>query len=614
LSARNTLLVQILILVAVAASAAPASEPATPVLDAMRTELERSMDELGAEPEPPYFLSYEIAEQHTALVSASFGALDSTDERRTRQLDVDLRVGDYGLDNSHSIRGQFGGDGALDRFAFVPIPVEDDADAIRAVLWNQTDARYKRARERLTRIRTNVQVKVEQEDRSADFSREPAQEYVGEAVELALDRTEWEERVRRYSAPFAEHGDIFQGRALVSATVETRWYVNSDGTRLRVSQPRYRLVVSALTKADDGMELPRYESFFATTAAGLPDDEAVLEVVRGMVSDLLALRVAPVVDPFTGPAILSGRASGVFFHEVFGHRIEGHRQKYESEGQTFKKKLGERLLPEGFSVYFDPTVSELAGFELAGQYPFDNEGVKARRVPVIEQGVFKRFLMSRSPIEGFPNSNGHGRRQPGYSAVARQSNLIVEVAEPVSEEELKRRLLSEIERQGAPYGLRFVDIEGGFTATGRTTPNAFNVLPIKVFRIFPDGREELVRGVDLIGTPLATFGKIVAGGDRLGVFNGTCGAESGGVPVSAVSPPLLISEIEVQKKQKSQDRPPILEAPIGGSEEGRIDAADAAASAPELNRAGPPGGSAEGGVTTAPRGALPTTGAGRGGS
>jgi predicted Zn-dependent protease len=535
----------------------------TPVLDAMQAELERSMTELAGEPDPPFFNDTATTEIYTAIVAGSFGTLESSDERRTRQVDVDLRVGNHELDNTRSIRGQFRGEGRADRYAFLPMPITADTEAIRAALWNQTDAAYREAKERLTRVRTNVQVKVEQEDTSADFSSESVEEYVGDPVALEVDRNVWEEKVRRYSAPFAAHGDIFQARALLSATVETRWYVNSEGTRLRISQPRYRLVLSALTKADDGMELPRYESFFATSTVGLPDDETVLAIAEGMVEDLLALREAPVVEPFTGPAILSGRAGGVFFHEVFGHRIEGHRQKYESEGQTFKKKLGERLLPEGFSVYFDPTVDRLGGVELAGRYPFDNEGVKARRVAVIEQGVFKRFLMSRSPIEGFPSSNGHGRRQPGYSAVSRQSNLIVEVAEPLSDDELKRRLLAEVERQGAPYGLRFEDIEGGFTVTGRGAANAFNVLPIKVLRVFPDGREELVRGVDLIGTPLATFGKIAAGGDRLEVFNGTCGAESGGVPVSAVSPALLISEIEVQKKQKSQERPPILDAPLG---------------------------------------------------
>ncbi len=538
-----------------------AEAPADPILDALSLELDRSMEELSTEPDPPYFLSYEITEKHTMAASASYGTLESSTESRTRQLDVDLRVGDYSLDNSRRLRGQAGRFDSGDRYRYVAMPIDDDPDAIRAALWYRTDAVYKSARERLTRIRTDIQVAVEQEDASADFSREPPLELIEELVPLEVDLAEWEEKVRRYSEPFARHDTIYQGRVVLLATVESRWQVNSDGTRVRVSEPAYRLVLSGQTKADDGMELPRYESFFATTAAGLPDDETVMTTARGMVDDLLALRAAPVVDPYTGPALLSGRAAGVFFHEVFGHRVEGDRLKDETDGQTFKKQLGSRMLPEGFSVYFDPTLERLGEVELAGHYRVDNQGVGARRVTVIEDGIFERFLVSRAPIEGFPKSNGHGRREAGYRAVARQSNLFVEVRDRLSEEELKRRLLDEVERHGKPYGLRFVDIQGGFTQTGRTRPNAFNVTPILVYRIYPDGREELVRGVDLIGTPLTAFNKIVAADDQLRVFNGTCGAESGGVPVSASSPGLLISEIEVQKKAKSQSRPPILSAP-----------------------------------------------------
>jgi len=281
-----------------------------------------------------------------------------------------------------------------------------------------------------------------------------------------------------------------------------------------------------------------------------------------MIRDLQALRSAPLVDPYTGPAILSGRASGVFFHEIVGHRVEGHRQKSEEEGQTFKKKVGQPVLGSNFSVYSDPTLRRLGNADLVGAYTYDNEGVKARRVAVVDHGILKNFLMSRSPIEGFPRSNGHGRKQQGFAVVARQSNLMVEVSGPVSHAELKRMLAEEIKKQNKPFGLYFQDIEGGFTLTGRLIPNAFNVLPVMVYRIYPDGREELVRGVDLIGTPLTTFSKMVAGDDQIATFNGICGAESGSVPVSASSPAVLVSQIEVQKKQKSQERTPILPPPF----------------------------------------------------
>jgi len=545
----------------VVAAQAQEAQPAK-VLQAMKAELARSFETLKSQPTPPYFISYEITEDAVVSVTGSFGKIEQSSEDRRRQLDIDVRVGDNSLDNTHAIRSGFPGFASFDSFSFIEMPIEDDPEAIRGTLWYYTDRKYKRAAEQLTQVKTNVQVKVEQEDKSADFSREPPEKYAEEIPPLKADRHEWEEKIRKYTAPFARYGDIYEAQATFMADRETRWYTNTEGSEIQVSQVFYRLSIMAFTKAEDGMELPRYESYVAFTPEGLPDDAAVLKAVEKMIRDLQALRTAPVVDPYTGPAILSGRASAVFFHEVFGHRIEGHRQKEEEEGQTFKKKVNEKVLPESFSVFSDPTLGRLGSSDLVGAYHYDNEGVRARRVTVVENGVFKNFLMSRSPIEGFPHSNGHGRRQQGFPPVARQSNLLVQVTHPLTRDALKKMLLDQIKKEKKPFGLFFDDIQGGFTITQRTVPNAFNVLPVMVYRVYPDGREELVRGVDLIGTPLIAFSKIVAGDDQMGVFNGICGAESGSVPVAAASPDILISQIEVQKKEKSQERPPLLPPPF----------------------------------------------------
>jgi len=536
---------------------------ASPVLQAMKAELARSIGTFKTQPTPPYFLSYEITDDRTVSVNSSFGKITSSTSGHNRQLDIDLRVGGYHLDNTHAIRG--GGpdlSAMFERFSMIPMPLEDDPLAIRTVIWRSTDEKYRRAVEQLTKVKTNVEVQAAPEDKSDDFSREPAQKHYEVAAPLEADRQTWEGKLRKYTAPFAAFGDMYEANAEFLADVETRWYVNSDGSEIQVSKPFYRLFIYAFTKADDGMELPRYESYFGIRPGDLPDDATVLKAVDKMIEDLKALRAAPIVEPYTGPAILSGRASAVFFHEVFGHRVEGHRQKSEEEGQTFKKKVGDAVLPTTFSVYSDPTLHQLAGVDLVGSYDFDNEGVAAQRVTVVDHGTFRNFLMSRSPIEGFPHSNGHGRKQQGYPVVARQSNLIVDVANPVTHAELKKMLIDEVKKQNKPFGLYFEEIEGGFTLTGRTIPNAFNVLPIIVYRIYPDGKEELVRGVDLIGTPLTTFSKVVTGDDHVAVFNGLCGAESGMVPVSAASPALLVSQIEVQKKEKSQEKGPVLPAPF----------------------------------------------------
>jgi predicted Zn-dependent protease len=274
------------------------------------------------------------------------------------------------------------------------------------------------------------------------------------------------------------------------------------------------------------------------------------------------MQKAPTVEPFTGPAILRGKASGVFFHEIFGHRIEGHRQKNETEGQTFTKKVGQSVLPDFISVYDDPSMELFNGKPLNGFYPYDDEGVKSERVTVVDKGILKNFLMSRSPVAGFKRSNGHGRRQHGNDIVSRQANLIVESSKSVPFAELKKMLIDECKKQGKPWGLVFEDISGGFTMTMRFLPQSFKVQPLKVWRVYTDGRpDELVRGVDIVGTPLTSFSKIIATGDEPNVGVGTCGAESGMVPVSMVSPSVLVSQIEVEKKYKGQDKPPILPPP-----------------------------------------------------
>ena len=250
---RTLTLLLILSVLAVAAAAAGEAEAPSPVLAAMKGELTRSLAVLKKQSVPPYFLAYEITEARRIFTRASFGALSISDDSVRRQLDIDLRVGDYTLDNTRTIRG----DARLGRRRrdFISVPVEDDGDALANVLWYQTDRVYKQAVENLTKVRTDVQVKVETEDRSADFSHESSERHVGRIVEVDVDRAKWEKTVRAYTAPFADHGDIYQARADLIAEVTTRWFVNSEGSEIRTSQLRYRLFISAFSKADDGMDV-----------------------------------------------------------------------------------------------------------------------------------------------------------------------------------------------------------------------------------------------------------------------------------------------------------------------------------------------------------------------
>jgi TldD protein len=527
----------------------------------LQSELQRNYDVLAKQDAPAYFMSYTMHDTRTARLAASVGALQQSDEARSRFVTVEVRVGDYSLDNTHPIRGDARSAGP--RVTNVALPLTDEEKPIRLALWHATDRTFKQASEGLTRVKTNVAAKIKEEDPAPDFSHEEVQKYMGEPATYSLDTKAWEARLRRISAPFGEDPLVFRSDVSLSVDLDNRFYVNSEGTEVATGDVACRLFIEAVTKADDGMELPLYASYFATSPAGLPDEKELIADVRSMMDLLARLRKAPLVDPFSGPAILSGRAAGVFFHEIFGHRVEANRQRNADDGQTFAGKVGQSVLPSFLSVYSDPTLKKLANVELMGHYLYDDEGVKARRVTVVENGILRNFLVDRAPLHGFTQSNGHGRAEPGYLPVSRQSNLVVESSRGVSKDKLLDMLREEVRKQGKPFGLLFDNIEGGFTTTSRGSANAFNVLPNVVYKVYADASRapELVRGVDLIGTPLSAFGKIVATGDKPDVFNGICGAESGGVPVSASSPALLVTEVEVQKKAQSQETLPILPAP-----------------------------------------------------
>jgi predicted Zn-dependent protease len=525
----------------------------------MQTELDRSFKTLGGQDIPAYFIGYTLTDTQRAEVSGSNGALLSSSEVRNRWLQVAVRTGDYNKDNTHKVGERqlpAGGPGTV-------APIDDDAEVLRRAIWLETDDQYRAAAEALIKIKTGREVKVETaEGQAPDFSKEPPHKSFGPQVSFTLDRTPWEGRVRAYTKSFRESPAILNSIVTFSALAQNVFQVNTEGTQLQFGQIRYRLELFIQGKAPDGMNIERYYNFDWVDPKDAPDDKAVAVASATLRKEMEGLVAAPINEPTVGPALLTGRAAAVFFHEVFGHRAEGHRQKDITEGQTFAKKVGEPILPTFLSIVDDTTRKKLGNEDLLGYYQFDDEGVPAQKVTLVDHGVLKAFEMSRSPLVGFPHSNGHGRRQLGATPVSRQGNLIVESSKMVTNAELRAKLIELVKQQGKPYGLLIDDIAGGFTFTGRGQPQAFQVQPLVVYKVFADGRpDELVRGVDIVGTPLAALTKIVATGDTPEVFNGYCGAESGSVPVSAASPAILTSELEVQKKETDTDRPPILPPP-----------------------------------------------------
>jgi predicted Zn-dependent protease len=541
---------------ALLAQATPEGQNDPVLLQTLQHELGRAMTSLSKADPAPYFISYSGNEEYNSVIVGTNGALMGSINRHDRTVDVSVRVGSRDLDNTH-------GENRFNAVTTASLPLEDRPDAISRVLWINTDRMYKKAVQGFLEIKTNTKVRAEEEDSSPDFSTEKPQIFIGKAsTPPKFDQHEWEGRIRRLSAIFNKYPDIETSNVVLVVTDATRYFVSSEGSKLVDSRPLIRVLALGSTRSNDGMELARSETFDAATFDKLASEQEMASKIEKIAQDLQKLKKAPVVEPFNGPALLSGRAAAVFFHEVVGHRLEGQRQRGENEGQTFTKMVGQPVLPKFLSVEDDPTLVSLGGVELSGNYDYDEEGEKSRKVELISNGILKQFLMSRMPIKGFEQSNGHGRGQSGLMPVGRQGNLIVRSSKSVPDSQLRQELINEIKKQKKPFGLYFEDIAGGFTLTMRDMPQAFQVMPLMVWKVFPDGRpDQLVRGVNIIGTPLNALNRIVLTGQKQEVFNGECGAESGSVPVAAAAPAMLFSEIEVEKVQQGHERPPVLPPP-----------------------------------------------------
>ncbi len=524
-------------------------------------ELARAMTTFEQRGEAPYYAALSVEEQQKIRVVATAGTLQSSKDEHDAYLDIDLRVGSPELDSTHPLRGM----SSLREEArrTVNLPIQHDPDyALHHAVWKELDAHWRDAVERIVVVRANQNVKVEEELPAPDFTlREPTvdrQEVLFETVEVEA----WEALLMRVSDQLDADPRVHDSRAVLQVENERETFVDTEGSRLVHGGTWVRVGVSASATAKDGDQLSISRSLNFRSTDELPNEQRLLELADEARELLVAQLDAPRGEPYSGPVLLDGKAAAVFFHEVLGHRVEGHRMKFDSDGKTFLEYVGRPILPDFMDIYDDPTVFELGGEELNGFYAYDDEGVPAQRAVLVEDGVLKGFLMSRSPLPDFTQSNGHGRRSTGKAPSSRMGNTIIHADQTVSRERLRAMLLDRVREQGLEYGLYVEEIAGGFTMTGRIMPNSFNVRAITTYRIYADGRpDELIRGVDLVGTPLVAFGNIVAAGDDLGVFNGTCGARSGWVPVSAVSPSLLVEQTEFQLKEKGADRPPLLPKP-----------------------------------------------------
>ncbi len=529
------------------------------VLQAMEDELMRSQEKLKLEGyETPYFISYQIKDNEYYSIKGKYGAIASSENDRIRRLFVDVRVGNYDFDNS--IKGRSGGGAPFHDTS--DVPVDNDPDAIRAALWQATDLAYKGALTQYFNKKANNVLEIK-DTNSKSFTREKSHDYYGPELNLTFNPGEWKDKIREISSVYKNYKELTNADIVITAQKETVYFINTEGTSYIRDEVLYSIDAQVTTRAKDGKVISNYRNLYYVSPKQIPSVKEIKAIVNEMVEETLVMRSAEVLSPLSVPALLEPEAAGVVFHEAIGHRLEGERQIDDNEGQTFKEKVGEIVIPPFLSIIDDPSMKNFNGTHLMGYYPFDDQGVPGERVVLIDKGILRNFLLSRTPVNGFERSNGHGRASYGRAPIARMSNTIIESDTEYSKEKLKELLIEEVKRQNKPFGLLIKRMKGGETNTSSYNFQAYRATPVAIYKVDPKtGEETPVRDVEIVGTPLVSINKIIATGDDYSVFNGFCGAESGYIPVSTVAPSILVSEIELQRKSSKKEKLPLLPPPF----------------------------------------------------
>ena len=516
----------------------------SPLVDALSAEISYQMERLQQEPVKPFYVDFSVTDVYTTEVTSNLGSTIrkfSTSERYFSPL---YRVGSPEKDSWGIKPGSR---------SLVQIPIDNTPSHLKLHIWTTCNQSFRNAVAAFTKEKQQSVVEDDQEKEMVVFSPADKQIYSDKLLpqeKLTFDTTLWAKRLNGYTKGFSVSPLFLEARAVLSYVVERKTFVSSEGSAIEENSLRANLAITAAVQAADGMILSLSENYFAFTPDELPSEAEVLADLERLRQNLLALREAPLAEAYVGPALLSGKAAAVFFHEIVGHRLEGKRMRSMKDANTFKSKLGEEVLLNTLSLRDDPTLQKMGNTSLAGYYRYDEEGVAGDPVELVSNGVIKGFLMTRTPLTGFPKSNGHGRARRGFLPVSRQSNLILSTSNPQSDEALRKALKEEVKKQDKEFGYFISQISGGVTSTNTASINSFQITPLMVYRVYADNRpDELVRGLNFIGTPLGTLTQILAAGSESGVFNGMCGAESGAVPVSAVAPSLLVEKFELQRSR-----------------------------------------------------------------
>ncbi|MBI4382857.1 MAG: hypothetical protein HY579_02350 [Nitrospinae bacterium] len=521
----------------------------------MEEEMARSLTQLKFDDfPPPYYVNYQIRDRSHHEIIGGLGALLDSTTSENRSLYVEVRVGSPKFDSStldsHEVQ--------IDQF----VPLDNDLYALKRALWYETDLRYKQAIMNLIKKKGRLLNRMENYE-LPDFSPgNPPVVRIEEIPKLPAILSRWKDLARKVSARFIKASQIEKSRVKFTADQYARRHLDSDGNRIQDNSSRFWAILEGWTKTETGFQIHDEESVYFSDPEKFPSEEELARRADRLIHRMNALTQAQKMEPYIGPAIFSPEATAILFHEAIGHRLEADRLRTAEDGRTLMKKVGQRIIPPFLTVADDPRMRQFQGKDLAGSYLIDDQGQKSEEAILIEQGILKSFLLSRSPIPSFNKTNGHARSDGARTPMSRMGNLIIRSQNALPAEQLKRRLIEEVKRQNKPFGLIIKKMISGETQTEARNFQIFKGKPLYLYKVYPeDGREEMARGVEFLGTPLSLIDKIIVTGDDVEAVNGFCEAESGSIPVTTITPSALLSEVELQTSREIGLRRPLLPPP-----------------------------------------------------
>jgi TldD protein len=522
---------------------------------ALSEEAHRAQAELRAHGHRrPYYVGYLLRDIEQVWIDARFGTLFADERRRWRRCFADVRVGSYQYDHVDD-GGLEDNSTKAESYAYTSLPIGENLGGVMHGLWQLTEARYREAAEDLLEKRAE-QLHVRDPNRGL-VAFERAKPVVVEALPAFpdVDREAWVRYVESASAIGKREEDLFGCEVELTVRHVTRIFVSSEGSLVVDRQPYWQLNAMLDLSSQRGVTVPWNISHFVADPRELPTLTELKRSMRIALRTMRKIAAADTVRAYSGPVLLDPRPAGLLMHEAIGHRLEGNRLLSSGEGQTFRDALGSHYLPESLSMYDDPTMRSFEGRSLVGHYQYDDEGVAATRAELVQRGHIRGYLTSRAAVSRNHRSNGHARNESFERPMSRMGVTVVEAHDGVDDDALKAALIEEVKKRKLPYGIHVIAADSGETATKSYDFQAFLGQIRAATRVYPNGKEELLRDVNFVGTPLNAVRGIIAAGTRREVDNSYCGAESGAVPVSTITPALLIENLELQSSARSAHAP-----------------------------------------------------------